>query len=674
MTSVKGTSRKLRSEFGFRGKLHLMLISTLTFVLSTFAAQNTVIVSPSGRDSNPGTERLPVATLEAARDRTRVIGSHKIVVHQGTYPFSAALALSEKDSGLTIEAAPHQHPIFSGGISFAPGLVHSCRDEAVLSRLADPSAKSKLMEVDLQQLGIKNLDPILPRGFPHGANPAPNEFYQGEKVLTLARWPNVGFAKVQKVTEPGNGEHDHDKPSRQPVFSIGERSKLWEKAEDPWMYGYWKYDWADESIPLKAINAQTGEVTLANPAVYGVDAGVPFFAENLLEELDMPGEYFLDRKSLHLYFIPWPSVGNPEPFVLSTLSKPLVSIEGATNVTLRALQFRYSRGDGVVVRKCEHVRLEGCSFSNLGARAAEIEDGHDSGLLSCEIRGTGEGGVRLAGGDRNRLDPARNFVENCEIENFERRSQTYRPAVSLDGVGNRVSHCYIHDAPHSAIIYGGNDHLIEFNRFSRTISLTGDGGVVYTGRDWTARGTVIRDNWFEDNVGQRKWEPAIYVDDLGSGIQMINNLIERCHWGFLIGGGRDNVLHGNIVVDCDLCFDCDARGLGWAASSKPTMMARLIAVPYQSNTWHSKYPGLTNILAEDPMAPQGNILTGNVLIRAGKVLQNMEAPFKKSAELHSNLEESTPTVDDLHRMQAIRKAAGIKPDTLTKSWDSNLHH
>jgi len=31
----------------------------------------------------------------------------------------------------------------------------------------------------------------------------------------------------------------------------------------------------------------------------------------------------------------------------------------------------------------------------------------------------------------------------------------------LSGVGNRASHNLIHDAPHAAILFGGNDHRIE---------------------------------------------------------------------------------------------------------------------------------------------------------------------------------------------------------------------
>jgi hypothetical protein len=148
---------------------------------------------------------------------------------------------------------------------------------------------------------------------------------------------------------------------------------------------------------------------------------------------------------------------------------------------------------------------------------------------------------------------------------------------------------------------------------------------------------------------------------------MSDNLIERCHWGFLIGGGRENVLRDNILVDCDLAFQCDARGLGWAANSRPTMMERLLAVPYQSPKWKSSYPGLPSILEENPMAPSANVLEGNSLVRAGTVMKQMEDPFKKTAKILGNHETQSLSPEDARRADQIRKQAGLINTPLRKT-------
>ena len=66
-----------------------------------------------------------------------------------------------------------------------------------------------------------------------------------------------------------------------------------------WLLGYWCFDWYEEAIQVKAIDVDKRQITLARPTVYGVKQGNPsprrYRALNLLEELDQPGEFYLDR-------------------------------------------------------------------------------------------------------------------------------------------------------------------------------------------------------------------------------------------------------------------------------------------------------------------------------------------------------------------------------------------
>ena len=52
-----------------------------------------------------------------------------------------------------------------------------------------------------------------------------------------------------------------------------------------------------------------------------------------------------------------------------------------------------------------------------------------------------------------------------------------------------------------AIVFGGNEHLIEFNEIHDVCHESNDAGAIYGGRDWTMRGTVIRYNYFHDISG-----------------------------------------------------------------------------------------------------------------------------------------------------------------------------
>ena len=186
------------------------------------------------------------------------------------------------------------------------------------------------------------------------------------------------------------------------------------------------------------------------------------------------------------------------------------------------------------------------------------------------------------------------------------------------------------------MLFGGNDHLIEKNEIDHVLTRTGDGGAVYCGRDWTLAGTVIRDNHFHDLQGIGKWENAVYVDDQASGITIRGNLIERCHLGMLMGGGRRNVIEENVFVDCKTALRFGARGLGWAKHLRPTLEERLAAVPYREEPWRSRFPWLSTLLEDEPMAPRHNVIVQNVLVRSGPI----DAHLAKEVSEHGTVADN----------------------------------
>lgn len=602
-------------------------------------------VTPRGDDRAAGSEARPLKTIARALALARESGARRIVVAGGEYPQESTLD-TQGLKGLVLEAKSGSRPLVVGARVVPSRAISLCPDQELQRRAADLDKDARVFEIDAAKVPGIRLSPYTPYGFPRPIVAGPTELFADAEPMRIARWPNEGFTTIASVREPGNGESDRNQPPRRPVFTaVTERAKRWASSGAAWLYGYWKYDWADETIQIHAVDPATGEITLETPHTYGVDKGAQFFAENLPEELDAIGEYVVDTTNSKVRFVARKDA--KATYRLSVLGEPL--IRAGSDVTIRDIDFAYSRGDGALVSRADGATFEGCRFFNLGQRGVVVQDCTTSGLIGCDVWNTAEGGVVLDGGDRQTLQPARNFLRNSDIHHYQRRSMTYRPAVLMSGVGNEVTHCDLHDAPHSAIIFSGNDHLIAENHFYRTIQRTGDGGVVYTGRDWTARGTRIEANDFSDNVGISKWEPAIYFDDQASGLIAKDNVIRRCHWGFLIGGGRDNLIEGNLIVDCKLGMHCDVRGLGWAARSRPTMEERLAAVPYRSDIWRAKYPTLAAILEQDPMSPFGNVIRGNRLVRSGKLLQDTEAPFAKTSVYDGNVETTDTDPGELAR-------------------------
>jgi len=262
----------------------------------------------------------------------------------------------------------------------------------------------------------------------------------------------------------------------------------------------------------------------------------------------------------------------------------------------------------------EGIAVESCRFENLGGGAVDLA-GTASRVESCEVRDTGEGGIYLSGGDRQTLLPGNLVARGNRISKVNRWGRCYRPAIQLSGVGNTAELNVIEDHTHDAILFWGNDHRIACNRIARACLETGDAGAIVSGRDWSARGTVIEGNRIEDvGGGLPQAAVGIYLDDQLSGIVVRDNLIRRVRIGILLGGGRDNLIQGNWFDQCAITLFMDGRGLTWqkhwVSDPNGPLRQRLAGVPYLGGPYR-KYAGLSQVLTDRPGVPLGNRFVGN---------------------------------------------------------------
>ena len=191
----------------------------------------------------------------------------------------------------------------------------------------------------------------------------------------------------------------------------GNRYQLWSQASDILFQGYFYYNWADDTLG-GTIDAN-GIVTL-NPAPYfGINNNQPFFVLNLLEELDIPGEWYLDRGTGMLYFWP-PSDLNGSEILISRLEEPLLQVNDTSHIYFDNITFESGRADLVNVTSGDDIRFIDCTLRNTGAAGIKI-DGTNNSISGCQIYNTGAEGVWIKGGDRPTLSSGNNLVSNNKI-------------------------------------------------------------------------------------------------------------------------------------------------------------------------------------------------------------------------------------------------------------------
>lgn len=635
--------------------LLLLFVAFASASAGTRTAEMRLFVAPDGDDAQDGTMARPLATLVRARDALRTLrqggeisGAVTVYLRAGTYRFEHTFELTRDDGGSDTNPVIYRpwerERVILSGARAVRNFVR-VENPRVLDRLAE-EARPHVLQSDLRAQGIEDLGEAVSVG-------RRLELFFDKKPLELARWPNEGFVTIQRVTggEPFTSHGIRGDKIGQFTYD-GDRPERWRVEPEVWLHGYWFWDWSDAWQRIENIDADTKMIRLYPPFHgYGYRPGQRFYAANLLCELDRAGEYYVDREDGVLYV--WPPRALPgaetedaaaEVSVLGTL----LSIDGASDVTIQGLVFEATRDTAIEIRRSERVRIAGCVIRNTGSWATRIDEGSECGVIGCDILATGEGGVALNGGDRNTLTPSEHYATDNRIHHFGRLQRTYRPAVAVSGVGQHVEHNVIHDGPHNAIQLSGNDHSIEYNEVFRVCYETGDVGAFYTGRDWTARGTRVRYNFFHDIAGPGLYGAmAVYLDDSASGFEIRGNLFVRAGRAAFIGGGRDNIVENNVFIECQPSVHVDARGLGWMRDHvEPggTLPARLAAVPYRDPPWSERYPQLLELLDDDPGAPKGNVIRRNISV--GGTWSEIEPKARSLVKLADNFTDGDPQFVD----------------------------
>ena len=527
----------------------------------------TLYVAPNGNDANPGTLAQPFATvnqaLAANRAAGKVAGGTAIELAAGRYPLTNTITLIEADSGngadapLSIRATTPGTAVISGSqrlTGFA-----AVTDAAILARLPK-EAQGKVMQCNLSALGITDYGSIQEQ-------PVVNLSVNGVPQ-TLARWPNSGFVKVGNMVDNGNIDPNDAKKNRPQIFTTSDRISRWITAPDAWLQGYLATNWMYGSVPVGSFDAKAKTITTAwcYNRLSGwpdIKSGHPYAVFNLLEEIDQPGEWYLDRAKGMLYWYP---SADPDTAVVdfSMLPGSMLTATKASHVRIEGLVFESSRGTGVALENSSNCLIAGCTVRNLSGVGVRINGGQQISMIGCKLHDLEQGGCILqGGGDGDSLVPAGHLVTNCRFRNFG-ISRINSAGIDLGGVGNRVAHCSFEDCPSSAIIFHGNNLLVEYNEFRNCCNENEDYGVIYAWGNPIWRGNIWRFNQFS-HCGSgytQGWVQNRYFgvsafrfDDAVSGQTVYGNVFTHFDlWGAsgsVMGNnsGRDNIYDNNLVTD-----------------------------------------------------------------------------------------------------------------------------
>ena len=548
----------------------------------TYESESTgakLFVSLDGNDENDGSEEHPFATLEHARDVIRQYkeqgqlpaGGVTVYLRGGTYHLSQTFELETKDSG-TAEAPilyrnyPGEKVSLSGGVDIDYSKFKPV-DGEMKQLLRNSGARDKVMVGDLDEIGIGPV-PEIPI-VEYATLKLPLFLFDGH-VLKLSQWPNSdvqiadwpvagvinkGFCDRFPPGDPNNGtgqtkiSYTTDIPSS---WSHNPSDILW--------FGYWRYEWYAEYF-YGNLDKSAKTVEATKTLLYGAAPGLfpggnqPFKVFNVYEEIDEPGEYYIDRSANKMYFYPYETTATKPVYKMTEKDFNLVSLKDTSYITLRGIELTSGKKSGITISGGANNLIDQCDINAFEEMGANIANGSKNGISNSAVYNCGTGGVNLTGGDKDNIIAAGNFVYNTKLHDWSLLKASYGPGVQLNGVGNIVSHCEFFNAPHAAILFNGVENIMEYNIFHEVVRNAGDMGAIYTSRDLSDHGNTVRYNYFYDignQINTANASNAVFADDASSDMVVYGNVFGQ---GIKSGealkahGGMNNVFRNNLFVD-----------------------------------------------------------------------------------------------------------------------------
>lgn len=593
-------------------------------------------VSPNGSDSGPGSLAQPFLTLDRARDALRALprpflAPTTVWIRGGRYYLQNAFVLDSGDSGSANGPVIYRNygneiPILIGGSVVTN--FQTVTNAAILSRLT-ASAQANVLVANLAAQGITNLGTLTNHGnytwyeqIGQPEQPWHSELLFEDRAMQLARWPNA------LVTDPRTNWSLIVAPDTTNTFGYtGNNPIAWQEPTNVFVHGFWAYDFGDSWERVVSIDTNAHVVTLTTPNSSGSEqwgatphtSGQRFYWLNILEELDMAGEYYIDRVNTNLYF--WPPSAITNGACIVSITTNIISVSGASYVTFSGITFEGGKHPLLIFNGGQSNLVVGCEFRGGSSDGIEMLQCTNSGVTHSAFYDLGGHGIFIYGtGVRLTLSSGSNFITYNTFSNVSRLCVNGREPIgitdqyypyTLNCIGVNISHNLLHDTPGNAILMLGNEHLVEYNEIYNVCSENGDSGALYNGGDPTFYGCVIRYNYIHgvtmSGGGAQNFTgvQAIYADGAQNNLTIYGNVLANVDHAVLINGGRDNIIQNNIFVNITnmitsklvpFAVACNQSALRNGFTNRSSSYwNRLTNLPYQGALWSNRYPTLATI-------------------------------------------------------------------------------
>ncbi len=551
-------------------------------------------VAVDGDDAWSGTGERPVRTLHTARDRVRQLkqdhpGPITVLVHGGTHELATSLELTHADSGtesapITYRAAPRELVTISGGRRL------DCRWQPYRDGIMQCRLPADKRELAFSQLFVNGRRQILAR-YPNRDDSDPRA-YSGY-ILAAGKI-------ADDIPDPLPGPNDDmtfsgGAPRGITLDPVTFTAKRWAKPHEAVIHIFQSHYWGNLQWRLKDVDRennrlwfgqggqQMGAKWAATPCE--VDHRSSFFVENVFEELDAPGEWYLDCETGTLYFLP-PDDLDLEPAVVEVpLLQHLLRFTGTADDPVQHViwdGFRFAltaatflepyavpslsdwaihRGGALFLEGARNCEIRDCYFDAVGGNAVFMNGyNRDNTVTGCRFTETGDSAICFVGSMETTVGTQRNFPYQCRAtNNLIHDCGVFGKQIAGVYISRAkritASHNEIFRMPRAAICIGDGTwggHRIEYNIMRDTCRETVDHGPFNAwGRDkfWC----LVQSH--TPHTPQRSHDAGdVFVDAMETVYVRFNYCKEQSGWGIDMDDGASN-----YVISHNLCLGVSVK-------------------------------------------------------------------------------------------------------------------
>ncbi len=617
--------------------ISIFLFAILTiFVFPFFTASAneivTLYVAPNGDDTWEGNITSPLATIKGARDKVRKIketsglpkGGIRVLFREGSYQVNSTTYFYEQDSGeknseIVYASYNNEKVIFTGGEKISGRNFSVTTDERV-----PEDVRNSVYQFDLGAYMTdrgRSLSDYYPLNndiysFSYTGK-RPIYSFDDEGALWIARYPNKSGGKYEDINPNsqflGGTIIQNGGTSDVSTFSYtDERISNYAGREDVWFYGFPIYVFYHCDVRIGEINAENKTFTTAVPLDVNTTSVVnqsrDFIIYNILEELDSPGEYYIDKDTGIFYVYPKNDITKTNLNISLFSDDYIINMTNASFITFSGITFENTKGSALFISGGEEVNVRFCEFYNMGISAIKLgkcpsgiytefgdaatggwnfsknfnevagdgtktdpqlqhdfwsqekfsidKTGKNHGIFGCKIRNTGMSSIEVYGGSSHRSELAGHRIENCHISFPGVTKRTYSGAITMNMAhGMTIKNNTLCHTP--ATVINGNTTVadISFNEIYDGLGESTDNGLIYLNYCYPALDVKINNNYFHDIPLERggargsQRSGIAYDNTYGGGKEFKNNYFVNIPRGMFIY--TECEMDNNVFIDCE---------------------------------------------------------------------------------------------------------------------------